>query len=285
MKLAQKHPKLWEYRIIASYLGRMKTFVLSQCKSDFIKLDGISFSLPENEILHLTLFEHEGLETKIVKKIVKEGENALVLGANIGYWTCLLAKIVGESGKVFTFEPSPTNFEYLKKNVEANGYKNVILEPKAVADKSFHTKLYLSEGGSMDNRIYDSHMYKTTVDVDVVKIDDYFQNSELQFDFIKMNIQGADFAAIEGMDLLLKKSPNAKLIVEFAPEMSKGFGTDPNKFIDNMVEKDYNFYELWWYEKKIKPISIEKLKFFVEKNINTNLICIKKNSDTKLSFI
>lgn len=283
MVLAQKHPKLWEYRLIASYLGRMKTVVLSQCKSDFVKLDGRSLRLPENEILNLILFEHEGLETKVVKKLVTKGENVLVLGANIGYWTCLLAELVGESGKVFAFEPSPTTFEYLKKNVETNGYQNVILEQKAVADKSYHAKLYLSEGGSMDNRIYDSRMNRKTVDVDVVKIDDYFKNSELKFDFIKMNIQGADFAAIEGMEFLLKKSPNAKLIVEFGPEMSKGFGTDPNKFIDNMAEKNYNFYELWWYDKKIKPITIEKLKNFVKKNIDTNLICIKRNSDEKIS--
>ena len=50
---AAKHPNLWNYRPIASYLGRMKTFVLSQCKSDFVKLDKISMTLPENEFLHL----------------------------------------------------------------------------------------------------------------------------------------------------------------------------------------------------------------------------------------
>lgn len=282
MELAAKHPKLWEYRPIASYLGRMKTFVLSQCKTDFVKLDGRSMILPENEFLHLILFEHEGLDTKVVRKLVKKGENALILGANIGYWTCLLAELVGESGKVFAFEPSPTTFEFLKKNVEINGYNNVTLEQKAVADKSYHTKLYLSDGGSMDNRIYDPHMDRKTVDVDVVKIDDYFKNSELKFDFIKINIQGADFAAIEGMVSLLKKSPNAKLIIEFAPEMSKEFGTDPNKFIDNMAEKNYNFYELWWYDKKIKPITIEKLKNYAKKNIDTNLVCIKRKSDEKI---
>ena len=113
--LAAKYPKLRKFRPTASYLGRLKTLVLSQCKSDFVKLDGRSMVLPAKEFLHLVVFEHEGLDTKIVKKLVKRGDNALVLGANIGYWTYLLAELVGESGRVSTFEPSPNNFEFLKK--------------------------------------------------------------------------------------------------------------------------------------------------------------------------
>jgi len=273
--LAAKHPKLWKFRPTASYLGRLKTLVLSQCGSNFVKLDGRSMVLPPKEFLHLVVFEHEGLDTKVVKKLVKKGDNALVLGANIGYWTCLLAELVGSSGRVFAFEPSPKNFEYLKKNIETNGYKNVTLEQKAVAEKSYQTKLYLSES-TMDNRIYDPQMKRNSIDVDVVNLDYYFKNIDLEFDFIKSNIQGADFAAIQGMQSLLKKSPNVKLIVEFAPKMAKEFGTDPNKFIDNLAEQNFNFYEVWWYDKKIKRIKIEKLKDYAKKNVDTNLLCIKE---------
>ena len=113
--LAAKHPKLWKFRPTASYLGRMKTFVRSQCKTDFVKLDGRSMMLPEHDFLHLILFEHEGLSTKVVKKLVKKGDNVLILGANIGYWTCLIAELVSGSGKVFAFEPGPGNFKFLKK--------------------------------------------------------------------------------------------------------------------------------------------------------------------------
>ena len=67
-----------------------------------------------------------------------------------------------------------------------------------------------------------------------------------------------------------------KLIVEFAQKMAKEFGTDPNEFVDNLAEQNFNFYEVWWYDKKIKRIKIEKLKDYVNKNVNTNLLCIKE---------
>ena len=127
----------------------------------------------------------------------------------------------------------------------------------------------------MDNRIYDPHEDWKSVDVDVVKLDDYFMNSYIKFDFINSNVQGADFAAIQGMQSILQKSPDAKLIIEFSPEQAKQFGSDPNDFIDNMAEQNFKFYEVWWYNKKIKPIEIKKLKNYTKKNTDTNLLCIK----------
>ena len=129
----------------------------------------------------------------------------------------------------------------------------------------------------MDNRIYKSHPNRKSVDVDVVKLDDYFKNTDIEFDFINSNIQGADFAGIQGMQSLLQKSPNAKLIVEFSPDQAKQFGSDPNEFIDSMAEQNFNFYEVWWYNKKIKPITIKKLKDYTKKNIDTNLLLIKES--------
>jgi len=50
--------------------------------------------------------------TKLVKEIIKEDQNVIDVGANIGYFTTLFSKLVGKSGKVFSFEPAPKNFEF-----------------------------------------------------------------------------------------------------------------------------------------------------------------------------
>ena len=56
-------------------------------------------------------------DTKIVKKLIKNGDVVLDIGANIGYYTLIFAKLVGNSGKVFAFEPEPENFKILQKNI------------------------------------------------------------------------------------------------------------------------------------------------------------------------
>lgn len=277
IEFAEKHKSIWKNRIIASYLGRLKTLVLSLCASEHVDLDGKTMYLPKNEYLHLVVLEHGGLDTKIVKQLVKEGDIVLDLGANIGYWTCLFSELVGKNGKVYSFEPSPANFELLKKNVEVNGYKNVILEQRAVAERSYTTKLYLSQG-SMDNRIYRPNEPRNSVQIEVVALKDYFANSNTKIDFIKCNIQGADFAAIQGMDDIMEISPNLKIIVEFDPTMSKEYGSEPSKFIDYMLLNNFDFYELLWYNNKLKPIEPKVLKHYEKLNISTNLLCLKKQN-------
>ena len=276
--LAAKHHWLWEFRPTASYFGRTKTFVLNRCKSDLINLDGRSMHIPENEYLHVVVLEDDGLDNKVIKKLVKKGDTVLDLGANIGYWTCLFADLVGETGRVFAFEPSPDNFKMLKKNVELNGYKNVTLEQKAVANDNYKTRLYLSKS-TMDCRIYKPpHEDRPYVEVEVVRLDDYFKNMDVKFDFIKSNVQGADFAALKGMSNVLKKSENVKIEVEFSPTMEKEFKINPDEFIDEFAGMGFHFFEQWWFNKKLMPVDVSKLKKYSKENHDTNLLCLKQNA-------
>ena len=59
---------------------------------------------------------YEKGETELFKSIVKEGMTVVDIGANIGYYTLIAAKLVGEKGKVFSFEPGPDNYGLLLKN-------------------------------------------------------------------------------------------------------------------------------------------------------------------------
>ena len=65
------------------------------------------------------------------------------IGSNIGYYTLIAAKILGSSGKVYAFEPEPNNYELLLKNIEVNGYTNIV--PVQKADEwAFDLKTYVS---------------------------------------------------------------------------------------------------------------------------------------------
>ena len=62
----------------------------------------------------------------LIRKHVKMGQVCFDIGANIGYLTLILAKLVGPTGIVYAVEPKPANYKVLKKNIRLNEYKNII---------------------------------------------------------------------------------------------------------------------------------------------------------------
>lgn len=251
-------------------------FIISHLKSSFAQVKGHKMFLDSKDALGLSINGiYEPLETELVNKEVKKGNAVLDIGANIGYYTLIFAKLVGEDGKVFAFEPDPTNFALLKKNVEMNGYKNVMLVQKAVSNKTGKLKLYLCEDKPGDNRIYNSHDRRKSIEIAAIRLDDYFGRHNLKIDFIKMDIQGAEGGAIQGMLNLLKKNKTVKIVTEFWPVGLKRFGIDPDEYLKLLIELGFKLYEINEQEKKIKPVNIPKLLeiYTPEKENFTNLLC------------
>lgn len=181
--------------------------------------------------------EYEPVETKLVKETVKNGSVVLDIGAHIGYYTLLFAKRVGPHGKIYAFEPDPTNFALLKKNVEANHYQNVVLVNKAVSDKTGKGTLYLSQYASGDHRTY-ARPGRKSVPVKTAKIDEVVKE---KVDFVKMDVQGAEAKALAGMQNVLKKSPHVKLLMEFWPKGLRGHGNDPEEMLKTLQRVGFTF--------------------------------------------
>ena len=117
---------------------------------------------------------HEQFETEVFKKEIEKGDTVLDLGSHIGYYTLIAAELVGEKGKVFAFEPKPTNFVLLKKNIKINNYQNVIPVQKAVSNKNGKGRLYLKEKKTQ-NRIYDSQENDPFIETETVRLEDYIK--------------------------------------------------------------------------------------------------------------
>ena len=100
--------------------------------------------------------------TTFLKAHVGPGQTAIDLGANIGYFTLLLAQLVGQDGQVVAFEPDPENFQLLERNVRANGYTNVAVRREAVADYSGRAPLFLSDVNPGDHGLADADNRRDT---------------------------------------------------------------------------------------------------------------------------
>ena len=100
-------------------------------KPDFCEVLGHKMYLDKHDSLDLALNGiYNSLDTKIVMNEIKPGNIVIDIGAHIGYYTLIFAELVGDSGKVFSFEPESKNFELLTKNVDVNNFQNVTLEKK-----------------------------------------------------------------------------------------------------------------------------------------------------------
>jgi FkbM family methyltransferase len=255
----------------------VNNFIVSRLRPSFAEVDGHKMLCGSGGII-VSLGIYEPLETEIVKKEVKKGDVVLDLGANIGYYTLIFAKLVGEEGKVFAFEPEPTNFSLLKKNVEINGYKNVVLIQKAASNITGETRLYLSEDNEVNHRIYDSYDGRQSIEIEATRLDDYFKNYNGKIDFIKMDIQGAEGRAIQGMSNLLKKNYNVKIAMEFSPMLLEKFGTAPEECLRLLTEFGFKVFEIAEREKRIKPVNIPKLLeiYTSNKKSHTNLLCLRE---------
>jgi len=257
----------------------LKKLVKSYLKSDFVEIDGHKMFLDSEDTLGLSTDGfYDPFETEIAKKEVGEGDVVLDIGANIGYYTLIFAKLVGKNGKVFAFEPDPDNYALLEKNVQINGYQNVILIQKAVSNKTGKIRLYLSEDNKGDHRIYNSYENRISVEIEAVTLDDYFRDFNRKINFIKMDIQGAEPGAFQGMCNLLKKQQSIKIIAEFWPLGFQRFGIDCQEYLKLLVEYGFSLYQLNKRKKEIKPANMtELLKIYTpEKDNFANLLFVKE---------
>jgi FkbM family methyltransferase len=186
---------------------------------------------------------YEPYETQLISSIIEPGDVVLDIGAHIGYYTLLFAKLVGQNGKVFAFEPEPTNFQLLEKNVSINGYSNVTLEQKAVSNRNEKKKLYLSKESSGMHTIYKSQYANLdSVKIETISLDNYFSNYRGKIDFIKMDIEGSEYTALEGMQTILQRQNNIKLLVAFFPSAIREYGYKPEQCIDLLMSSGFRIY-------------------------------------------
>jgi FkbM family methyltransferase len=205
------------------------------------------FLHPEDKVITPFVLTHqqwEAAETHWITQFVREGDTFVDLGANVGYYTLIASHLVGDEGKVFAFEPDPVNFSILERNVRLNGLKNVVLEQKAVSNEPGTIKLFLNPLNKGDHRIFRSEEPRPIVEVEAVRLDDYFAGYDKPIDFVKIDTQGAEGVILEGMDGLLRKQEHIVMAVEYFPHGLDGLGYKGEDVLRFLRGHDFMFFEI-----------------------------------------
>lgn len=198
--------------------------------------------------LELLTRRHEVETRQQIERLVKPGMVVLDVGAHVGYYARICARLVGPGGRVAAFEPHPRTYATLRRNVR--GWPNVTAIQVAVAEENGTAELFdylmMSASGSLH---YDEDMLKLQkaqlserdiaprissdfpieqYTVRTRPVDDVLAEAGIgAVDVIKMDIEGAEMGALRGMKQTIAASPRLALIMEYNPQALKAFGNEP----------------------------------------------------------
>lgn len=173
----------------------------------------------QQQIYLLGYYDEAGI--LFLKKHISPGSVFVDIGANVGCYTLIASKIVGQKGKVFAFEPSLRVHEQLTANIAMNAFQNIQVEKIALFNETSKLSLKLSSSANMGMSSVHAHDEETgeVEIVDAVKGDDYFLDKKIEkIDLLKMDIEGAELFALEGLQQTLRKY-RPLLILEMADEI------------------------------------------------------------------
>jgi len=169
-------------------------------------------------------------------------------GANIGFYSILVSKIVGPRGKVICFEPTDSSYVYLIKNIKINRRKNVIVEKKAISDKDKNVFLKINKN-SEENSIVKVPKIRIKNRKDIIKIqsitlDSYCKNKKLKkIDLIKLDIEGQELEAIKGSKNIIKNNKNIKIIFELNIANNKDGISNTKKIFQELKKLNFRFFK------------------------------------------
>jgi len=161
---------------------------------------------------------------------IKKGDIVVDLGAYIGYFSLEASK---KAEKVYAFEPHLTSFNILKKNIQLNNLKNVVIENKAVYDKN--SSVNFCETPELASNSYITPDGGKTIKT--VTLDSYAKKNNIKsIDVLKIDIEGSEVEALKGARNIIKSSPRIKIFMEITLKDNK----IPIEILDLINEENFS---------------------------------------------
>jgi FkbM family methyltransferase len=215
--------KLFLFDTIAEHLWWLEATV------DAKTVDGDVLRVDASDIVgkHLYYFGvwEPGL-TGWLKRSLKPGHLFIDVGANIGYYSLLAARLVGSGGKVVAIEALPQTFQRLQENVERNRAQNVRAVNSAAWDKLARLKLFVRQEGpsgatTLLSAWADQWNLRRQVEIDAAPLALTLEATEIErARIIKIDVEGAEWQVITEMtSWLARTAPDLEIALEVSSSM------------------------------------------------------------------
>ncbi len=202
-------------------LNRIVAYAAQQIRqSDLIIQEGIGRGLRFNSggsAARFIIGSSQFLEQLALRALITEGMNFYDIGANVGFFAVIAARLLGPSGRVICFEPLPRNFRQLRYNSGLNGFNNIEVIEAALGNFDGETEFWTSAeptwGKLAGTGKYPDKM-NGRIKVALKRLDAIIEEASLPPpDVIKIDVEGAEVDVLKGaMKTLSKYRPS--LLIE-----------------------------------------------------------------------
>lgn len=228
----------------------------------------------------LTTGKYEPLQTNLFLEYLHPGTTVLDVGANVGYYTVLASEKVGPKGVVFSFEPDPENFQLLKENLHLNSCKNVQAEQKAVTNQDAEIEFTIEATNKGESAVASENSKGKRYRIPGVRIDTFLPLQKVKkLDVIKIDIEGAEIQALQGMKQTIATSNSLTLFIEYNPSRIKLYGSKPDDLLKLLEGLGFTLKTIIDETRSLKlPYSDENLAKTMRHTTYCNLICAKEST-------
>jgi FkbM family methyltransferase len=207
-------------------------FICSKGDKRLASFDTLNFGTYEIEELNMQL------------NLIDEGYNVFDIGGNFGWYALHIAKLKQKS-KVYTFEPIPSTYNHLVKNVELNRLTNIIANNFGFSDAEgsfdFYYNPTLSVNASLANVSGNTNISKAKCIVK--KLDEFTTATKKKVDFIKCDVEGAELLVFKGGVETIKRDKPV-IFTEMLKKWTAKFNYHPNDIINLLSEIGYQCFVL-----------------------------------------
>ncbi len=217
--------------------------------------------------------EYDTILTSYIKNNIKNDFIAIDAGANIGYFSLLLSKYC-KNGHVYSFEPDVYNLEALKNNIDLNDKSNITINNTALWYQSEKLNLYRNniDNCGMSSLKESENYIEILTEINAISLDGYFVLNKIKgVNFIKIDIEGAEFNALKGMKSLIQKHKPI-IVIEIEDQHLSRFGHKKYDIYNFFYNLNYTAYSLDINGKKIllkEIIEGSSILFeYIDNNIN-----------------
>lgn len=229
-----------ELRRLLTGRARMEGRLFDLARKRSVALNGFCLYVMEDDGIGAVIASQRIWEphvTGLIRRELRPGDTFLDLGANIGYFSMLARSIVGDAGKVIAFEPNPQNVQMIYASLRQNGFANVHVSPCAASDRAGILPFVTvgSNGGVITEHSLNQNC---SLLVQSIVLDEAL-GSEPRIDFVKIDVEGHEPAAIRGMQALLQRH-RPKIVTEFHPlVLEKNNNRPPEEYLAQLAQLGY----------------------------------------------